>query len=178
LIRVSNNATKGGHADHPNDIIPAPVDADGKPYCPGGEDTCDPACGANEVCNQGTCECAGGYKLCGTTCIADSDCCTDGTPGCPDSQTCTDGTCSGGGDVCQPACLACQVCTDGTCVDTCTEGTCQADGTCGGGGGSVCRTGETNQACCRRLARNACKRAVNESRCKHDFIHRCTKITN
>ncbi|HVL25912.1 MAG TPA: hypothetical protein VM450_17605, partial [Thermomicrobiales bacterium] len=40
---VSDDGAYDGHVDHPDDFIPAPVDAEGSPYCPSGEPTPTPA---------------------------------------------------------------------------------------------------------------------------------------
>ncbi len=131
LIHVSTNATKQGHGGHEDDLIPAPTDGQGKPYCPSG--------------NGG---CGDGEKPCGDDCIPEDECCTKGKPGCPDGATCESGTCQpddngGCGDGEKPCGSACigedECCTEGEkgCPDgeVCESGTCVPDDGDGGGGG-------------------------------------------
>ena len=93
LIHVSNNATKQGHGGHEDDLIPAPTDGQGTPYCPSDD-------GGNGGCGDGE-------KPCGSACIGEDECCTGGEKGCPDGEVCESGTCvpeddGGGGGLGDP----------------------------------------------------------------------------
>ena len=98
---------------------------------------CGNPCATNEVCVDGTCECADG-DVC-----SDDEACSDelGTcrcgagPACEDSETCDSGDCLCGADVCGNN----EVCDGGTCE--CGEGpACEANEACvTGGSGLECQ---------------------------------------
>lgn len=168
LIQVSANATKQGHGGHEGDIIPAPKDQSGKPYCPGaGGCKDDNECGTGKTCKDGVCECGAGSKPCGDACIPEKDCCTGGQPGCPDGKECDPAgsgtckpkppTCGTGQKPCGTTCIAQDVCcTEGQpgCAPGfhCDGGSCvpdSEDGTCPAG---------SELECCYAAVRRACRR--------------------
>lgn len=66
--------------------------------------------------------CPSGQKLCGTSCVSPTTCCTNSQAGCPSCQSCNGGTC-------QPVmngmdCGSGMVCNQGSCTP------CQSGGTC------------------------------------------------
>ena len=129
LIEVAKPAAEGGHSGHDGDIIPAPVDGDGKAFCP--DDPCA-GCTSCQDCIDGQCvdkKCPGGKT------------CDPATGNCQDTDECDN-------------CTSCQVCTNGRCVDKCppgricdpTTGTCSQPAPCDPAceAGSTCLNGE----CC------------------------------
>jgi hypothetical protein len=102
-------------------------------------------CPSGKVCQNGHCECPTGSKLCGTTCINATDCCSadcpipgqtclNGACACPSGQTVVNGRCEG-----PTSCPTGQVSCNGACV---TLGTNQHCSACG----DACTGGKTCQS--------------------------------
>jgi hypothetical protein len=95
------------------------------------------------VDNQDTCPT--GYRLCGSKCIVETACCTEGKEGCSECQTCsgTPGRCMNKTD--GTGCGSERACRGGTCVQ------CRSTGSCG-----------TNNAC--RTSQYQCNAGVESCR--------------
>ena len=86
---------------------------------------CGNSCGANEVCDGGSCVCDSGYEECGDQCV-DVDSSYDECNGvCVDTDADHD-HCGG----CDQGCEGIEVCDDGTCEENCPSGQTACDGAC------------------------------------------------
>lgn len=82
-------------------------------------------CGTNAYCEAGVCMCDGGFKKCGSSCIAQNLCCSDDQ--CPSGKECTKGLC-----VDRPVCKFNEEWDDRRKECSCAEGAkfCSVQGKC------------------------------------------------
>ncbi len=151
-----------------------PMSPNGKTSCDGltcalacndGHYLCEPTGSCNpfaQACRRGEVDtCAPGYRLCGSKCLVETACCTEGQEGCSECQTCsgTPGRCMNRPD--GAGCGSDRACRSGACVSCRTSGSCGASNACRTGqyqcsaGVESCR--ESNQANGTRCGgQNAC----------------------
>jgi hypothetical protein len=100
-------------------------------------------CPVNTVCAGGQCQCAPGFKPCGTLCIPNASCCTGTSEGCaePTPNCCV----IDGNGVCRDCC-ANSDCTGAT--NTCANNQCRC------GAGPACT--EPNETCCGTTPQGIC----------------------